>query len=184
MKTKNTDKIQVLNQVSDTLSFLAERHPHGLMSIGSANAHEVLTRFGIDGEVAEIVSTCFEVLEDHEAVDIEAIVNMLDTQLQTNGKLNEPVGYDCAGVKPGEKDANGLYTHPQLTFTAVNYNGRHYGIEADASLKKGLPYYQDWRDADEIQNSGIRIISLWDATEGRFWDGFEIANKFTHASHN
>jgi hypothetical protein len=128
--------------------------------------------------------------EDQEfcpcCLHINKIIDLLATMLNAKGQLNEPIQYDCEGVDPGEKDENGLFTHPNLLFTAVNFNARRYGIEADASacMKEGLPYYQDWCSHEEIIGAGCLVNSVWDAQEGRFLSPQEIAKHYPHVSKN
>lgn len=177
-------KEKVMTSVYEALVVLRENHQHGLRCIGSANAHEVLTRFGINGQIAEHIQLCMEVLEEEEGgFSIAALMDLAGNEITTSGKLKHPFNYDCEGIASGERDERGIATHPDLLFTAVNHNGKQFAVEADASQAPGggLPYYQDWRDTDELKKSGVRILTMWDGKEGRFWDALDIAALFPHA---
>lgn len=177
-------KEKVMTSVYEALIALRENHPKGLQSIGSGNAHEVLTRFGIPGQIAEHFQLCMEILEEEDnGFSIASLMDIAGDEINAAGKLKHPFNYDCEGVAPGERDENNLATHPDLLFTAVNHNGKRFAVEADASQSQGggLTYYQDWRNADELKSSGVRVLTLWDGQEGRFWDPHEIAAQFSHA---
>lgn len=178
----------ILDQVYGVLVELRANHPHGLRCLGSGNCHEVLTRFGVDGQVAVLSGLALELLEEHEdgLENPTQLIELLAPQLTKAGKLREPFEHDCNGIEPGEKDEHGIRTHPNLLFTAVNHNGKRYGVEADASASPsgGLEYFQDWRDMAELKELGFRIISMWDGVEGRFLDDHEIASQLPHLSHN
>lgn len=181
-------KQQTLDAIYGCLVALRANHPHGLRAIGSGNANEVLVRFGVPGQAAELCSIALETLESYGGLQNPMeLVELVADGLLADGTLKEPFQYDCDSEAPlGGKDHRGLFTHPDKLFTAVNHNGRRYGIEADASQSPGggLTYYQDWRDADEIKADGARIISCWDAQTGRMLTDAEIASQFPHASHN
>jgi hypothetical protein len=173
---------QTLDQVYGILCQLRATHPHGLRAIGDANAHHVLTRFGVAGDVAEMCSIILESLTEYGGMQnpIE-LIEFLREHLNPDGTMKQPSDYDCAGVKPGEKDEHGLHTHPDLMFTAPNWNGRRFAIEADAS-PRGLSYYQEWRNADEIAQSGVTVLRAWDATEGRYLTDPEIQTTFNSSN--
>jgi hypothetical protein len=180
-----TRKEAILHAVTAALTELARNHPHGLRSIGSANAREVLTRFGVDGQAAELAQIGMEVLEEDSGLSApEELAELLSGSFSDDGTLRKPFTGNCCGTAPGDKDARGLFTHPQLLFTAVNQNGRRYGIEADASQSKGggLNYYQDWRSAVEVQASGVRVQTAWDAKDGRVLVGGELGAIFGAAA--
>jgi hypothetical protein len=178
-------KQETLDAVYGALVEIRAKHPHGLRAIGDANCHHVLTRFGVPGQVAELCSITLEVLQEHGGMrNPMELVELIADQIKPDGTLVEPFKYNCDGVKPGEKDDRGLFTHPDKLFTACNWNGKRYGIEGDASQSPtgGLEYYQDWRDAGEIIASGVRIKSAWDAQAGRFLTPAEIDQLFHSAN--
>ena len=182
------NKQQTLDAIYGCLVELRAKHPHGLRAIASGNAHEVFTRWGVPGHAAEIAGITLEFLEeqyDGRQNPME-LIELIADNFNDDGTLKEPFNYDCNGIAPGAKDSRGLFTHPDKFFTACNWNGKQFGIEADASQSPGggLDYYQDWRDADEIKSGGSRILKCWDAKENRFLTEAEIASQFPHASHN
>jgi len=184
-------KQKVLDQIYEVLVSLSAKHPHGIRAIGSGNCYEVLTRNGIDGELAEVCCAVFETLEnefegDSNEINPVNIIHLLGCQLNQNGAIKYPPNYECPVVLPGELDEHTLFTHPDPLFTAVNDNARRYGVEADASAApiKGLRYFQDWGEKEELQKAGWRILTMWDAQEGRFLDPQEIAADFAHCSKN
>lgn len=182
------NKQQVLDTIYGALVEIRANHPQGLRAVGDANIMQVLVRFGVPGQPAELCSIIMETLAEHGGMQNPMeLIEMLADQLKSDGTLKDPFKYDCDHEpKLGEKDDRGLFTHPNKIFTAPNWNGRRYGIEADASQSPGggLTYYQDWRDADEIKRAGSRIITCWDAQVGRMLTDAEIASQFPHASHN
>lgn len=171
-------KQEIIDLIYRALVEVRLKHPHGLRAVGSGNAHEFFTRWGVPGPVAERCGTIIELLEeDYGCLENPMdLIDLLKDGIRADGTLKQPPGYNCEGVAPGEKDDRGLFTHPDRIFTAVNYNGRRYGIDADASGPpiNGLSHYQEWSDADEIRSSGIRVMRAWDAVEGRFLTDDEI----------
>jgi hypothetical protein len=175
-------KQKIIDLIYRALVEVRLKHPCGLRAVGSGNAHEFFTRWGVPGPVAERCRTIIELLEeDYGGLENPMeLIDLLKDGMRSDGTLKQPPGYNCEGVAPGERDEHGLCTHPDLLFTAVNHNGRRYGIEADASgsPRGGLAYYQDWRDADEIRRENVRVITAWDAQEGRMLTDEEIQLRF------
>ena len=166
MKRKITEA--EIKRVYSVMVTLREQHPHGLRAIGSANAWEVLTRFGVSSIVALNVEDIISHLEcEDDVFNPLEVVDLLRPAMSNPEAWEEP--YPADVIAPGAAGDNGLFTHPNLLFTTANDNDRRYGIEADASISPGggLSYYQDWRDKDEIIKSGVSVLSCWDAKEGR-----------------
>lgn len=175
-------KQENLDTIYGCLVRLRLDHHHGLRAVGSGNAHEVFTRFGVDGPVAEMAQISLETLEEFGGMSNPMeLIDLLADTLNPDGTLKDPFKFNCQGVKPGEKDEHGLFTHPDLLFTAPNHNGRRFGIDADATLSRGggIPHYQDWRDADEIIRDAPRVLRCWDAKDGRYLTDAEIAAQFS-----
>lgn len=166
---------QILDQIYAILVELRLRHPHGLHAVGSANAFEFYTRHGVDPQIAERLGITHQWFEE-EGGGVQNpmdIIEGIDTQLLPDGSLTEPADYTLPFVLPGQQDpATGLWSHPDKWFTAANHNDKRFGIHGDASQmeRPGLPCFEDWRNADELEHwtaSGLIVLDAWDARENR-----------------
>lgn len=167
------NKQATLDAVYGVLVKLRAAHPHGLRAIGDANAHAVLTRHGIRGDVAELCSIWIETLAEHGGMQNPLeLIEFLADDLADDGSLIEPMGCTDNGIAPGERDERGLATHPEPMFTAVNWNGKRYGVQADAR-PKGLAYYEAWLDADRLASAGL-LLRVWDAQDACFLEPSEL----------
>ena len=163
-------------KVLQVLLLLQRHHPDRLQCIRSENCWEVLTRFGVDSAVAACAATVLEAIEiDDNVVEPGCFTCLLTSVLaEVDLSVAPPV------VRPGEKDENGTYTHPNVYLTEVNRTAKRYGIEADANLSpdRGPKYYQAWGNADEIIQKGAMVLSCWDTQAGRMLTPDEISLHF------
>lgn len=160
------------NLIYGCLVSIRADHPHGLRAIGDANAAFVFVRHGVSPAAADAAETVIGYLYSEGLWPDNSPIAVIDALVGMDFDA-EPIGGGWPAI--GQLDEHGLHQHPDLLFTAVNWNANRYGIEADATLEGGLSYYQDWRDGDELA-SLTRVSRVFDAKENRLLEAAEISS--------